>query len=394
MSEAVQGVRAGGEARPAARLGAELRAARQRLGWELPDLAGSLRIRQSYLEAIENGRMAELPGTTYALGFVRTYASALGLSGEEVAGRFRAEAEEVQQKPALSFPAPVPQRGVPAGALMLVGLIILAGAYGGWYYFSEHQHTVAETVPPIPDRLLPLTQPATPKPSPSPQVASILPSTTPPSAQPPGPPAALPAPQTAPAVTSAPKSAAVTPAGPGGTAYSTPADTTTHPATTPTPSQAAPVTSSPAAGPAAGDGASQPPGTAPSAAALPAGTRVVIKTTADAWVTVKQKNGPAIVNKLMHAGDSVPLPADKTDLTLTTGNAGGTEVDVDGTAVESIGASGMVRRDLPLDPATLKAGHFPAIFHGHSKPHAAAAPAPAGDTSESTTSGGNAEQGH
>ena len=55
-------------AAPAAKLGAELRAARQNLGWELADLARSLRIRQGYLEAIEAGRMADLPGTTYALG--------------------------------------------------------------------------------------------------------------------------------------------------------------------------------------------------------------------------------------------------------------------------------------------------------------------------------------
>src|SRR5277367_4838810 len=77
---------------PAARLGAELQAARQKLGWELPQLAASLRIRQAYLEAIETGRVAELPGSTYALRFVRTYAAALGLPGEEMARRFRAEA--------------------------------------------------------------------------------------------------------------------------------------------------------------------------------------------------------------------------------------------------------------------------------------------------------------
>ena len=383
MSEAVEGVRAGGETRPAARLGAELRAARQRLGWELPDLAGSLRIRQSYLEAIENGRMAELPGTTYALGFVRTYASALGLSGEEVAGRFRAEAEEVQQKPALSFPAPVPQRGVPAGALMLVGLVILAGAYGGWYYFSEHQHTVAETVPPIPDRLLPLTQPAAPKPSPSPQVASILPSTTPPSVQPPSqatPPAPVaqaPVPQAnaanPPPASKGPQPAAIPAAPPTASASAAP-----------TPASAIPT-------PPAPNGAAQAAQTPnPAAASLPAGTRVVIKTSADAWVTVKQKGGPAVMNKLMHAGDSFPLPADKSDLTLTTGNAGGTEIDVDGTAVESLGASGMVRRDLPLDPDTLKAGHFAAIGRGHAKPR----PAPVADSSESTPSSDGADQGH
>ena len=107
---------------------------------------------------------------------------------------------------------------------------------------------------------------------------------------------------------------------------------------------------------------------APSATALPAGTRIVIKASADAWVTIKQKAGPPLLNKLMHAGDSFAVPADKPDLTLTTGNAGGTEVDVDGTAVPGIGGSGMVRRDLPLDPAVLKAGNLPLLGHPHPKP--------------------------
>ena len=139
---------------PASGLGAELRAARQAQGWELPQLAASLRIRQSYLEAIEAGNLAALPGTTYALGFVRAYASALGLPGEDMARRFRADSTLANGQTALRFPAPVPQRGVPAGALMLLGVVILAGAYGGWYWVTEHRATPVEMVPPIPDRMV------------------------------------------------------------------------------------------------------------------------------------------------------------------------------------------------------------------------------------------------
>ena len=63
----------------AARVGAELRHARERLGWTVAQVAESLRIRQPYLAAIEEGRLGELPGNAYAMGFVRTYATALGL---------------------------------------------------------------------------------------------------------------------------------------------------------------------------------------------------------------------------------------------------------------------------------------------------------------------------
>jgi cytoskeleton protein RodZ len=359
MSEAVERTaRTAGTLAPAARLGAELRAQRESLGWALPDLAASLRIRQSYLEAIEAGRISELPGTTYALGFVRAYASALGLPGEQVASRFRSESAEAIVKPALSFPAPVPQRGVPAGALMLLGLLILAGAYAGWYYVSEHQRTPAETVPPIPDRLLPSQAE---KPTPSPQVASILPSTAPPAPAAPGSapqPAAPPPPSEA---------AAVPPPGPRASVTLPPAASTVAPSSAPLPQSAAPQPAAPQPAAPQAPPATAPlpmpsstaPAGSPETANAPADTRIVVKTTADAWVTVKQPNGPPLLNKLMHAGDSWPVPAGKPELTLTTGNAGGTALMVDGTPAPSLGGSGMVRRDLPLDADMLKSGHLP-----------------------------------
>ncbi len=335
------------KAKPAARLGEQLRATRQELGWELPDLAASLRIRREYLEAIEDGRMSDLPGTTYALGFVRSYASALGLSGNQVAARFRAETDDGGRKPPLSFPAPVPQRGVPAGALMLLGLVILAGAYAGWYWVSDHRSTPAEIVPPIPDRL---ASPTAAKSPPSPQVASILPTATP-SAEIQS---SVPAAPVAPVTPRQPPAEAPTAA---------PPPTVTTPAALPPPTQA-----NAAIAPVVTQMPPPQPGAALPGQAPPPGTRIVLKATADAWVTIKQPGGPPLFNKLMHGGDEFPVPPGKTGLTLTTGNAGGTELDVDGTAVPGMGASGLVRRDLPLDPDTLKAGLPPLPTHAHPKP--------------------------
>ncbi len=336
---------------PAAKLGGELRARRQSLGWELPDLAQSLRIRLAYLEAIEAGRIGELPGPTYALGFVRAYATALGLQGEQMASRFRAESGGSGIRPALSFPAPVPQRGVPAGALMLLGLVILAGVYSGWYYMSEHQRTPAETVPPIPDRLRPAVQKA----APSPQVASLLPTASAPAPQPQP---QAPAPQAPAQQASAPPLPTVPPAA--------------HPPPAVAAQAAAPrpgATPAPVPGPAPGvpPGAAQPVAAVPASSTAtpqppaPAGTRIVVKANADAWITVKQPGGPPALNRLMHAGETWPVPADKPGLLLTTGNAGATELDVDGTPIANLGGSGAVRRDLKLDADALKAGPLPPI---------------------------------
>ena len=64
-------------------VGALLRASRLRVGENLQDVAAMLCIRYPYLEAIESARYNELPGLTYAVGFIRAYAEHLGLDSEE-----------------------------------------------------------------------------------------------------------------------------------------------------------------------------------------------------------------------------------------------------------------------------------------------------------------------
>lgn len=289
------------EAFGASRVGAELRAARLRLGWKLPDVATHLRIRLPYLEAIEEGRIADLPGNAYAVGFLRSYAGLLGLDAAEVARRFRAEAHDLNRKPVLAFPAPVPERGVPAGAVVLLGALIAAGAYAGWYRFSGDTRSPTVMVPAVPERLAPLAERGTALPSnPSPQVASILPAPI----QANGP---APAPLPAPAPVAAP----------------------------------APVPA--------------PPVVAPPAAPAPDVSRMVLRARADAWMQVREKQGPVLLNRVLRAGETWPVPKGQ-PLLLTTGNAGATEVLIDGTAAASLGALGVVKRDVPLDPDAARIG--------------------------------------
>src|ERR1700722_645552 len=148
----------------AARAGADLREARERLGLSLQDVAFELRIRMPHLEALEEGRISLLPGNAYALAFVRTYANALGLDAEEMVRRFRTEAAEFSRRPELVFPVPMPERGMPAGAVLLLGLVLAVGAYAGWYRLSGEGRLPAETVAAIPERLAPLAQQALPPP--------------------------------------------------------------------------------------------------------------------------------------------------------------------------------------------------------------------------------------
>src|SRR5204862_417197 len=66
----------------------------------------------------------DLPGPTYAIGFVRAYAHYLGFDSERVLEVYKAESAEVHAKPDLSLPVPLGVRSLPGGPILLVGLIL------------------------------------------------------------------------------------------------------------------------------------------------------------------------------------------------------------------------------------------------------------------------------
>jgi cytoskeleton protein RodZ len=282
-----------------ARVGAELRGVRERLGWKLSDVADGLRIRLPYLEAIERGELSALPGAAYQTGFVRSYSQALGLDPEEILRRFRAEGMGTATKAELSFLAPVPDRAVPTGAIVLLGIVVLLAGYGLWYHHTERERRLAAAVQSVPAELAPL---AVPKPAPVAvkptgsitQVATPAPSTPAPAVQ----------------------------ASPAATAVATAPATSATPAPKPAPVVAPPV--------------SQP---APQAA--PSATGQSITATADSWIEVQDPTGNILFSKVLHAGDSWPVP-DIAGLTMTAGNAGATEIANNGKAGPPLGAQGTV----------------------------------------------------
>jgi cytoskeleton protein RodZ len=83
----------------------------------------------------------------------------------------------------------------------------------------------------------------------------------------------------------------------------------------------------------------------------------MLRASSDAWVQVRDKSGQIYLNRILHAGETWQVPA-RPNLTMTTGNAGGTELVVDGTSTGVLGGSGVVKRDLPLDPDLFKEGRL------------------------------------
>ena len=318
-------------------IGELLRDSRLRRGDELIDAAKSLRIRQHYLQALEDGRTWDLPGPTYAVGFIRTYAEYLGLDGEEIVRRYKGEVASISQTSELALPSSVAERGVPGVAFLLVSVLLAGSAYGGWYILSTKDSTVAEIVPVLPERLVKLVESVrggyvpTPSPSVRPHEATSV--ETPISRT------SIaagsnqePAPQILSAV---PLSLPLLEFATGGTL-----DNEVEGAT-----DAVELAAEP-----------ERVGFAADVGTATGGRHIVVHARTDSWVQVHDGiSNTMLLTRLMHAGDTYDVP-NKPGLKLVTGNAGALEIIVDGELAPSIGPIGAVRRDVALDADKLLDG--------------------------------------
>jgi len=84
--------------------------------------------------------------------------------------------------------------------------------------------------------------------------------------------------------------------------------------------------------------------------------RIILRATQDSWVQVRDDEDSLLLTRLLRAGDSYRVP-NRSGLTMLTGNAGGLEIEVDGTALGPLGPVGKVRRDVPLDADRLIKSH-------------------------------------
>lgn len=121
--------------------GQRLRRAREEAGLSVEQLAAETRIPLRHLEVIEQGDFGALPARTYAIGFSRTYAKAVGLDQREIAQQVRAElgmseAHEVARTSSFEpgDPARVPTRGL-AWFSAFAALLLVAG---GFAYFKDY----------------------------------------------------------------------------------------------------------------------------------------------------------------------------------------------------------------------------------------------------------------
>jgi cytoskeletal protein RodZ len=115
-------------------VGEELKAARARLGMSLSDLAAETRVPMRHLESIERSEFSALPGHTYTIGFVRSYARAVALDHIAIVNALRAElsssGHERYEAPLQNYeptdPARVPSKSLAWTAAAVAALVLAA----------------------------------------------------------------------------------------------------------------------------------------------------------------------------------------------------------------------------------------------------------------------------
>jgi cytoskeleton protein RodZ len=138
-------------------VGTILHEARNRRKLELSEVEAATRIRFRYLRAIEDEEWDVLPGGFYTRGFIRTYASFLGLDGDRLVDDYRESVEpwhrstEASQSQTASGAPSSGLRSAALAALVVIAVIAVAAVAiiaipsggGGGSGIAHHRHEVA-----------------------------------------------------------------------------------------------------------------------------------------------------------------------------------------------------------------------------------------------------------
>lgn len=322
------------------RLGDILKQVRRQRGEKLDDISEYLRIRPTYLHALEESHYDELPADAYVIGFLRTYANYLGLDGRAAVDQYRKEMAGRRNKPRLTMPQPISEGQTPSAAVIMAAAIGVFFIYVLWYSLSGSD-SIEETAQPV------LPQTATVETSQQSDPASIVvsgPSTealiATSSAVPivPGADNATLSSTTAPSDITVANTA--TPATVAATATGQISATATPAAQTQQPQAKQPET------PAATQQQAPPP--------PPAKKGVVIKAKEESWVLIVNDEEETIVDKIFKAGETYTVNNPK-NLSLTVSNGNGVVINLNGTDLPSLGDESQAVRGISLNPDKLKA---------------------------------------
>jgi cytoskeleton protein RodZ len=115
-------------------IGERLRRAREARAMSLDDVASQTRIPMRHLQHIEQEDWDALPAPTYAIGFTRNYANAVGLDGPALANELRDQIGGPRRRaaPAPEYYEPADPARAPPRSLVIIAIIVAVLLIGGY----------------------------------------------------------------------------------------------------------------------------------------------------------------------------------------------------------------------------------------------------------------------
>ncbi|MGF1474740.1 MAG: RodZ domain-containing protein [Geminicoccaceae bacterium] len=117
--------------------GTILRALREENGETIEDVAAVLKIKPAFLRDLEEGELGNMPGRTYALGFLRTYANHLRLDGREVVEQIKKQSTALPDSPDLHYRTPLSENRRPTAIALATSALMIAAIYLGWSHLQK-----------------------------------------------------------------------------------------------------------------------------------------------------------------------------------------------------------------------------------------------------------------
>lgn len=344
---------------PARRLraGDVLREARLLRGWEIDSIAEEIKIKPSYLEAIEENRYSDLPSRTHAVGFARTYAQLLDINEDEIAKLMRHDVVTALPSAAPNMAAFEEKHShtgssMPGSSLVIFCVALALFVYAvGYGFFRPAAET--EDYPSITAALPEAAKLAAASPSAAPQVSSQLnaPALAAQGQQAPAqqvPVTATPVATSAAQLTSAIASyGQANPQTPVGDMPVVAAPSQAMPQALPQPILPQLAEPASSAAPQAGQLAEASPANLPVArTARP--SRIRLQALAPITVQIFDAGGHMLASRTIAKGEAFFIP-DKTNYTMATNNAGALRLQVDGRDMPPLGAMEEPMHNIPLN---------------------------------------------
>lgn len=116
------------------KVGEKLKEARKRKGLTLEQVAKATKIRESFLQAIEEGQYDMLPGASYVQGFVKNYLEFMNFPAREYMALFRREYDENEHRKLIPEglvrkEIPLKRFSIKQTAVLLLAVVLALFAY-------------------------------------------------------------------------------------------------------------------------------------------------------------------------------------------------------------------------------------------------------------------------